>query len=37
MKGYKVYDSQNKKLIANHDVIFDETLLLQISRTMQGG
>jgi hypothetical protein len=37
MKGYKFYDSQNKKLITNHDVIFDETISLQISRTMQGG
>lgn len=37
MKGYKFYDSQNQKLITNHDVIFDEILLLQISKTMQGG
>jgi hypothetical protein len=36
VKGFKFYDPQNKKLLISHDVIFDETLVLQVSRTMQG-
>jgi hypothetical protein len=37
VKGYKFYDPQNMKLLSSCDVIFDEIVLLQVSRTIQGG
>jgi hypothetical protein len=37
VKGFKFYDPQNNKSIISCDVIFDETHVLQVSRTMQGG
>jgi hypothetical protein len=36
LKGYRFYDPQNKKLLVCHAIIFDETPLFQISRTIQG-
>jgi hypothetical protein len=30
VKGFRFYDPQNKKLIISCDVIFDETLVLQV-------
>jgi hypothetical protein len=37
LKGYKFYDPQNMNLLISCDVIFDEIVLLQVSRTIQGG
>jgi hypothetical protein len=37
MKGFKFHDPQNKKLIISYNVIFYETHVLQVSRTMEGG